>query len=136
MHPSDNARRGCVQDRASIIATTIIAVLRDALGASEIRDQITTVLRDEFADIARITHDEIRESEAIADEMGDQRPHTCSKRDGGVPLPAARQEASNGARPKGRYTRSRCDSTMVERRTGLQHRDRDGRGVGSVRGRY
>jgi hypothetical protein len=63
MHPSDNAPRGCVQDRACIAATTIIAVLRDALRASEIHNQIATVLRDEFADIARMTHDEIRESD-------------------------------------------------------------------------
>jgi hypothetical protein len=63
MHASDNASRGCVQDRASVAATTIIAILGDALRTSEIHDQIARVLRDEFADIARMTRDEIRESD-------------------------------------------------------------------------
>lgn len=59
-------------DRANVTATAIILIFATAFRRwfagepvclAEARAEIETVLRDEFVDIARMTRDEIRESE-------------------------------------------------------------------------
>jgi len=56
-------------DRAAIVTTTILHIVQEALrawlyrhdtDAVSVRAKIEFVLRDEFADVARTTHDEIR----------------------------------------------------------------------------
>lgn len=47
-------------DRASAVATTLIAILMDRLRDPATREEIAAVLRDEFEDIARQIRNELR----------------------------------------------------------------------------
>jgi hypothetical protein len=50
------------QDRASVLATTLISVLARRLLAPEVHAEIAETLREEFHDIARQARDETRPS--------------------------------------------------------------------------
>jgi hypothetical protein len=70
MHPSNSEPPRGTQDRASVVATDILSAvfqhLRDHWVSNinpGLRSEIAAILRDEFTDIARMTRDEIRESE-------------------------------------------------------------------------
>jgi hypothetical protein len=53
-----------VQDRASVVATTILStILRHLADHPELHSEITALLRDEFADVARMARDDVRENE-------------------------------------------------------------------------
>jgi hypothetical protein len=66
---SNSAPQRGAQDRAAAVATSILHVTFLHLQAHwtkqvpQLRDQIAATLRDEFSDIARMTRDDIRESE-------------------------------------------------------------------------
>jgi len=47
-------------DRATAVATTLIAILMNRLRDPATRDEIAAVLRDEFEEIARQVRDETR----------------------------------------------------------------------------
>jgi hypothetical protein len=51
-----------LQDRASVLATTLISILVRRLRASEVHAEIAQTLREEFHDIARQARDETRPS--------------------------------------------------------------------------
>jgi hypothetical protein len=59
-----------VQDRASVVATTILStILRHLADHPELHSEITALLRDEFADVARMARDDVREESPLdADE--------------------------------------------------------------------
>ena len=50
------------QDRASVLATTLISILVRRLRAPEVHAEIAQTLREEFHDIARQARDETRPS--------------------------------------------------------------------------
>lgn len=49
-----------IRDRATLVATTLIAILMDRLREPATRDEIAAVLREEFAEITRQIRNELR----------------------------------------------------------------------------
>ena len=50
-------------DRADATVTTLLAIVKQLLDDPALRTRLADHLRDEFTDIARMTRDEIRDSE-------------------------------------------------------------------------
>jgi len=51
------------RDRAEAVASAVLQIIKQHLDDDALRGQLAEVLRDEFTDIARMTRDEIRDSE-------------------------------------------------------------------------
>jgi uncharacterized protein (DUF2267 family) len=60
-HDLTNVNHVYARDRAAVVATAVLAVIKDALDDPELRARVAATLRFEFADIVR--------------EVFDDRPH-------------------------------------------------------------
>jgi len=65
------------QDRASVLATTLISIVMRHLRAPEVHAEIAQTLREEFHDIARQARDETRPSVSSAPGA---LPRQCTER--------------------------------------------------------
>jgi hypothetical protein len=57
-----------VQDQATIVATTILAVVRTALRDPALRNKIAALVRDEFHDVAEQAVADFRQANELTDD--------------------------------------------------------------------